>query len=385
MPFRTSLILLMALSLWACQPTSGPTPVQPPHRQDILNINERPEKESPYAVEWGEMRIPLVKYANPEVYAGSIEVELSEFRTLVGQELRLLKYAHEHEVEVVSIHREPYGRFSSFWFSYPEFKSRRLGSSVISKFSQDIQPGDVVAVRLLSKTDNTIVQSVMVKVADPFEAYRPEVPLPRARYDGDVFGFQLIQESGRRPLLRIDTAEQSTRHIYELYRHNRLYKIVHIPEFKTRRRLLIDRDQLFQTSEVRHSELLGTGHDWLSLPEYTAFEGADASLEWGELSASPESENYQLADFRNNIRKGLKLRIGEACLPILGFHLFIHSRGRQPELYVADSLDSLVLLRALYRVPPASTVYFDKVIVEDENGKERLLPVAFAFNIAGFR
>ena len=25
------------------------------------------------------------------------------------------------------------------------------------------------------------------------------------------------------------------------------------------------------------------------------------------------------------------------------------------------------------------------VIVEDENGKERLLPVAFAFNIAGFR
>ena len=381
MSIRTCPMLLLALSLWACQPAVAPVSEPPPQRQDILNINERPERESPYTVEWGGLQIPLVKYANPEVYSGSIEIEISAFRNMVGQELRLLKYESEQEVEVVSIHREPYSRFSSFWFSYPGFQGRRLETSVATTLQQGLQPGDVLAVRLFSKTDSTIVQSVLIKVADPFEEYHPEVPVPRPRYDGDVFGFQLIQESGRRPLLRIDTAEESTRHIYDLYRHNRRYKIVHVPGFKTRRRLLTGRDQLFEASEAHRSELLSTGYDWLALPEYTAFEGADVSLEWGELLASPASENYHLADFRSNIKEELKLRIGNADLSIRGFHLFIHNWRRHPELYVADSLQSPVLLKALYKIQPASTVYFDKIVVEDEHGKRWLIPVAFAFNI----
>ncbi|MCB0586321.1 MAG: hypothetical protein KDD06_13495, partial [Phaeodactylibacter sp.] len=221
MPFRTCLFLLLALGLWACQYASESAPEAPPQRQDILNINERPGRESPYEVRWGRIQIPLVKYANPEVYSGSIELEISEFRNMVGQELVLLKYEREQEVEVVSIHREPYSRFSSFWYSYPEFKEQRLEPSVASTLSQGIQQGDIVSVRLFSRTDSTIVQSVRVKVADPFEAYSPSVSVPRPHYDGEVFGFQVIQESGRRPLLRIDTAEESTRHIYQLYRRNR--------------------------------------------------------------------------------------------------------------------------------------------------------------------
>ncbi|MCB9291115.1 MAG: hypothetical protein H6560_27670 [Lewinellaceae bacterium] len=381
MPFRTCLFLLLALGLWACQYASESAPEAPPQRQDILNINERPGRESPYEVRWGRIQIPLVKYANPEVYSGSIELEISEFRNMVGQELVLLKYEREQEVEVVSIHREPYSRFSSFWYSYPEFKEQRLEPSVASTLSQGIQQGDIVSVRLFSRTDSTIVQSVRVKVADPFEAYSPSVSVPRPHYDGEVFGFQVIQESGRRPLLRIDTAEESTRHIYQLYRRNRLYKIVHVPGFKTRRRLLTDRDQLFPAQEVHHSELLGSGSDWLSLPEFTDFEGADVSLRWGEMRASPSSENYHLRDFRTNISKELNLSLGKKELPIRGFHLFLHSTDGLPELYVADSIDNPSLLKALYLARPGSSVYFDKLIVETAEGQLMLFPVAFAFNI----
>lgn len=381
MPFRTCLILLLAFSLWACQPSAGPAPELPPQRQDILNINERPQRESPYSVEWGNLRIPLIKYANPEVYSGIIEVEISEFRNAVGEKLKLLRHEREHEVEVVSIHREPYSRFSPFWFSYPELQDRRLEPSVVSTLRQGIQQGDVVSIRLFSKTDSTIVQSVLIKVADPFEEYVPAVSVPRPQYDGEAYGFQLIQESGRRPLLRIDTAAQATRHIYQLYRPNRLYKIVHIPGFKTRRRLLTDRDQLFPTMAIRHSELLGTGHDWLSLPEFTDFDGADVNLQWGDMVASPSSENYHRQDFRANIGRGLSLQVGERQLSIHSFHLFIDSRDGLPELYVADSLESPSLLRALYMVQPASTAYFDKLVVENEEGRLMLFPVAFAFNI----
>ncbi len=381
MPFRTCLVLCLTLSLWACQPAAGPAPEPPPQRQDILNINERPQRESPYSVEWGGLHVPLVKYANPEVYRGSVEVDISEFRNIVGGELKFLKDEREQELEVVSIHRDPYSRFSSFWFSYPEFQNRRLEASVVSTLRQGIQQGDVISVRLFSKTDSTIVQSLMIKVADPFEEYVPAVSVPRPQYDGEVYGFQLIQESGRRPLLRIDTAAEATRHIYELYRPNRLYKIVHVPGFQTRRRLLAGRSQLFGTTAIRQSELLGAGHDWLSLPEYTAFNGADVNLWWGDMVASPSSENYHQRDFRTNIMQGLRLRVGKKELPIHGFHLFIDSRDELPELYVADSLKSPALLRALFMVQPASTVFFDKLIVENEEGQLMLFPVAFAFNI----
>lgn len=381
MPFRTCLVLYFALLLWACQPAAGPASEPPPQRQDILNINERPDRESPYLVEWGGLHIPLVKYANPEVYSGSTEVDISEFRNIVGRELKLLKGEREQEVEIVSIHREPFSRFSSFWFSYPEFQDRRLEPSVVSTLRHGIQQGDVVSIRLFSKTDSTIVQSVLIKVADPFEEYVPAVSVPRPQYDGEAYGFQLIQESGRRPLLRIDTAVAATRHIYELYRPNRLYKIVHVPGFKTRRRLLTDRDQLFPTTAIRHSELLGTGHDWLSLPEFTDFDGADVNLQWGDMVASPSSENYHRQDFRANIGRGLSLQVGERRLSIHSFHLFIDSRDGLPELYVADSLESPALLRALYMVQPASTAYFDKLVVENEEGRLMLFPVAFAFNI----
>lgn len=379
MPFRSCLFLLLAL--WACQPDPRPAPGQLPQRQDILRINERPQQESPYEVQWGGVRVPLVKYANPEVYSGSIEVDLSKFRAIVGQELKLLKNRRELEAEVVSIHREPHSRFSSFWFSYPGFESSRLEASVISALRQGIQQGDVLAIRLFSKTDSAIVQSVNIKVADPFEPYVPAVQVPRPQYGGDVFGFQVIQESGRRPLLRIDTARQATRHIYQLYRYNRLYKVIHIPGFQSRRRLLTDKDRLFRTREVRHSELLGCGQDWLSLPEYTAFAGADVNLWWGDMLASPASENYHLHDFRANITQGLRLMVGRQELPIRGFHLFVASRDGLPELYVADSLETPALLRALFKVQPASTVYFDKLAVESADGQLMAFPVAFAFNI----
>ncbi len=385
MPFRPCLVLLLAFGICACQPAAGPAPEQPPQRQDIFHINKRPEEQSIYAVEWGAVRIPLVKYANPEVYHGTVEVEIGLLREIVGQELRLLKRGQEQEFVLVGLHREPYSRFDSFWNAYPPFDQGRLDTSVAATFRQGIRQGDIVALRLVSKTDSTIVQSANIKIADPFEAYQPAVQVPQPRYDGGLFGFQVIQESGRRPLLRIDTTSAATRHIYNLYRRNRLYKVIHIPGFQTYRRLLTGRDQLFHTKAIRHSELLGEGHDWLNLPEYTAFEGADINLEWGALAASPSSENYSARAFKENIAQPLVLRVGEQVLPLLGFQLFIDSKERLPELYIADSLNAPALLRALYQVQPASTVYFDKLIVEGGQGKQMLFPMAFAFNIGSER
>jgi hypothetical protein len=375
---------LLTLLAAAC----GPAPEREasaeaaPQRQDIRQAREQAGALSPYALEWGGLRIPLAKYAQPEVFKGEVELELEDFRRLIGQPLRLLKHGAALEVEVASLHREPFSRFDPFWYSFPEFDGSKLGEAVAAAFRQGIRPGDRVALRLASRADSIIVQSAVLKIRDPFEAYQPEVPLPRPRYDGETYGFQLIKHEGQRPILRLDTSAASTRHVLEMYQSNRLYKIIHVPGFATRRRLLDERELLFLPTQVRRAELLGCGHDWLSLPEFTAFGDANVRLQWGEMRASPSSENYLLSDFHSNIPQPLRLYAGERELPIRSFHLYTHGRARQAELYVADSLATPDLLKALYRLQPASTVYFSNIIVEAEEGQLCLLPVSFAFNIS---
>ena len=383
---RHFIFLLFALALAACGPATPPVEApnagMAPQRQDILQAREQPGVRSPYAVEWGGVQIALSKYAQPEVYQGETEVELDDFRALISQPLRLLKRGKAVEMEVASVHREPFSRFDPFWYSFPEFDGNKLGEAVIAAFRQGIRPGDRVALRLASRTDNIIVQSAVVKIKDPFEAYQPEVPLPRPRYDGDTYGFQLIQLAGQRPILRIDTAAAATRQVYDMYRANRLYKIIHISGFATRRRLLDERELLFTPTQVRRAELLGCGHDWLSLPEFTQFGDANVRLQWGEMRASPSSENYLLSDFQSNIQQPLRLYAGERQFAIRSFHLYTHSRTRLAELYVADSLQTPALLKALYRIQPASTIYLSNIIIEGQAGQLYLFPVSFAFNIS---
>ena len=380
---RHFLLLLIALSFWACQrPAPEEDKAAPlPHRQDILNINKQPAGRSEFVVEWGKVKIPLLKYANPEVYGGMVEIGLEEFQQLVQEELRLLKKDKVLAAELVSIHRESQSQADPFWYAYPGFEKGRLAEDIVSTFRQGIRRGDVIALRFSSGRENIIVQSALIKIADPFEAYEPAVPVPRPRYDGDVYGFQVIQEPGRRPLLRIDTTAEATRHIYDMYRDNRQYRIIQIPGFQTRHRLLTERDRLFRNREIRQSVLLGCGHDCLSLSDFTDFGDAEVHLEWGGMKASPSSENYCLEDFRASIPAPLHLMVGERELPIRSFHLFTHGRERQPEHYVADGLQTPALLKVLYRLQPASTAYFDKIVVEDEQGRLLVFPQAFAFNI----
>lgn len=349
--------------------------------ENMPYINHKPSEHSVYVVEWGKVKIPLVKYANPEVYSGTAEVQLSDFKRLVGERLRLLKAGRELEIELVSIYKESTGQHNPDWSSYPVLEQGRLSNEAASAFRLGIRQGDLIALRLSAPADSIIVQSAVIKVTSPYEAYEPAIEVPHPRYDADLYGFQVIQEPGRRPLLRIDTTSAATRHIYEMYRNNRLYKIIHIPGFQTRHRLIAGPSLMFPARSIHRSVLLGCGHDWLSLPEYTDLGDGDVRLLWGEMAAAPSSQTYLLQDLLAALNQPLRLMVGEQELPIRSFHLITHGRLRKAERYVADKLQEPALLKALCRLEPASTVYFDKVVIENERGQLLLFPQAFAFNI----
>lgn len=374
-------IIAMALLVGAC---SNNDRKLPSGQQEAIAINTTPERgeNSAYTMRWGELAIPLKKYANPEVYQGSVEVTLTEFWDLLGMPISLDKKGKKLGYELASIYREPRRRHDPLWVSYPTVEKGQLDTAIIRQFRNGVQQGEVIALRLFSTSDDAIVQSAYVVIKDPEGPYIPEVQLEYPRYRQEVFGFQVIQEPGRRPVLRIDTAAESTRAVYELYRDNLLYKIIHIPGFQTNRRLLAGGQLLFKARDIRKSAVLGKEIlDWMQLPEYIAYNPREARLVWGAMEAQPSGGNYALATFRESLNKPLRLLVDGTSFTVRSFRLIVNSEARFPQAIVSDELGLPAVQKMLSQVQAASSVYFTQLIIDDGTGQCALLPQDFAFHI----
>ena len=347
--------------------------------QDKLSI-ESPIKESQFLLKWGKLEVPLLKYANPEVYRGNLKVSLPGFWDNVGYPIQLLNNGEEMEIEVVGINRMPWMRSDSVYANYPNTEEGLLPYSVVTLFRNNVRAGDFIGIRVFSKTKDIRVQSAVIEIEDPSAPYYPQVMVRFPYHVDDVSYFQVIQEPGRRPILRLDTVAVESKAIYDLYRENLLYEIIHIPDFKTRHRLITGEEKLFKTKDIRKSVVLGRESvDWLSLPEYVDYIGA--KLFWGEMEARPSSRNISLNTFRKNLSIPLDLWAEDRPLCVHSFQLIIDSEDHYPVMYASDDLTYPALQKALLQIQSESTVYFTEIIVEDEQGNRYWFPQEFAFII----
>lgn len=374
-----------ALLLCCCLALAYCSPVEPPRASaPQLTAHTAVAAASGYEVQWGRTAIPLSAYANPKVYRGQAAVGLEEFHELLGQPISLSYLGDSLAFELVGIHRLPYRRFDPFGISFPDYSdSAGLAPEISDIFRSGIRPGDAIGLHL-SAGDSTIIQFAQLYIKDPYQSYTPEVRVPEVRHTDDTYGFQVIQESGQRPILRVDTASGPTRHIYQLYEQNNTYRVVHIPGFKTARRLLTDRDQLFATQDIRRAEVLDTSlSDWMLLPELTGYEGLQARLDWGGMTASPESPPYHLWAFQSALGQEPRLLIGADSFRIYGFELTISGEASRPQLFAGTAVAAAPLQKVLWQTPPASSVYFNRLVVSRPGAPDQLLlfPQAFAFHI----
>lgn len=388
MKYQTPLLIIftgLLFCLTACAPKSSQetysTPKNPPqNRLDILTINEKPEK-SPYQLEWGDVVLELRKHANPNVYGGLVEIDLNTFRDILDQEIRLVKEDKVLASELILISRPPFSRNNPMWFNYPHLAGGQLAPKLQKKFRDNIQEGDQVFLRLFSEIDSISVHPALITIKDPFGPYQPQMDIYRDRRPGNVYGFQLIQLKDRRPVLRIDTSAEATRHIYELYQQDEQYLIWHVPGFETRRRLITEKDYLFPTKTVHRSELLGQPHDVWALSEFTDYADKEVTLKWGGLEASPSGPPFSLKKFQENCQTPFELKVDGEKLDIISFHLYLLEKDQFPERYLTEDLYHHSLIKRLYRLRPASSIFLTNLVVKDYLGRILLLPIDFAFHI----
>jgi hypothetical protein len=351
-------------------------------KKDVMPIHSHLAVDYEYYVEWGAIKIPLEKYANPDVYKGYAEVDLEEFYTLLSEKMEVFHKDKAVESELIQIDRPPFVRSNTFLFNYPSFQKGFLNGQTIERLKAEVEKGNEIHFRLFLKSDSIHIHSTVIKIRDTQSPYKPPVQLPEFDHHGEEYGFQVVNQSGKRPLLRIDTLNRGTKHIMDMYRGNQLYGVVHIPGFRTRRRLITDKDELFDAKAIGRTELIRNEYSWYELPEFTAYAGENYRLEWGGLIADPYSNNFGLAIFWENAALPVKLFVGDRPFKVLSFNLFVCARRAKPLLFITDRTGASAVQEVLQKLPLESTVYFNRLIVAGQDGRPMVFPGSFAFSIA---
>ena len=324
--------------------------------------------------------IPLEKYANPNVHKGAIEVELATFLKIIGQKIKIFKGDKVLDAEVVHLSRPRQLSQEQLWFDYPKLENGRLAPSLVNTLSQKLQTGDVVYLRMVAQSEDLHVQSAVFQIGKPKQKTWTPGWRPSIQKGGEVYGFQIINEEGRQPVLRIDTLNEETKHILSLYQENKQYKIIHIPGFKTRKRLVTERESLFTNKEIQNTVYLDFDFDLFTISDYTDFVGKKVELHWGKLIANPESEDYEVKQLHDQLPKQPILWIGNKQFQVKGFHLIYAGRTQKPVRYIASSINAPELHQALLKLPALTSIYFEHLIIE-RNGQFFQFPAAFSFHL----
>ncbi|MEO1713349.1 MAG: hypothetical protein AAFU60_08450, partial [Bacteroidota bacterium] len=103
--------------------------------------------EADYVLLWGDISIPLNKYANPDVYTGFVQLDREEFMAQIGNQIQVLHGSEALDFKEFSIRFSEPGTWN--WYStdhlYPEIRQKtqaNIDSEQMAQIDREVQNGD---------------------------------------------------------------------------------------------------------------------------------------------------------------------------------------------------------------------------------------------------
>ena len=223
------------------------------------------------------------------------------------------------------------------------------------------------------KVNNNIFygQGLVVDQNAPYEA-----PSMVHQRPFEPYNFQLLDPLDAATILRIDTL--TNKKIFGYYKNDGQTKIIHIPNFKTSRTTVDEKNEDNLEKIVSLPSSYPTG-EALNMPEFVDFSPSTLKLHLGEFIANPESKNISLEDFRVKKRK-FSLWQNNKELKIKRFRLIIFDKQNEPKSFIINNLNNQEWQNYFKLLAPENAIYFDKIIME-KNGESFYLGQSFLFKI----
>jgi len=219
---------------------------------------------------------------------------------------------------------------------------------------------------------------LMFLIEDPNKVEYPkkiDEPLMTKEYAD----FQIVINRGGKSFVRLDTALIKNRKIIDSYKNSESYDIVHIPNFKTKMRVV---DKQTEASDVKVMTEMKHGTreiNPLKLLEFYPDNDTDMRLSWGAMLSMKSVGNFSYKEFERSYNNEFVLFYGDEKLPILKYEILIPKGSDLYHRIQTDSNNYYKILELLSNVEKISTIYVDNIILE-KDGQNWLLPHQFSYS-----
>ena len=327
----------------------------------------------PYQISLGQLQIPFTQGRSQK-----IEVDFDVMIHSIYQEIQFYQGDKKLDFEIAFIAKSGSSRRSGMWFS--NFKST-IPSQVIEKLKNNLLPGDGITLAVRIPAEDFTFFTLEMSSIDFFQNYEPEL-LPASIDFTTIYGFQLIEESGSPLSIKLDTSNSEVVKIYAMYKNKPLYKVIHVPGFKTHRRYLGQKEKLFDSKSIRSVYAICDQYNPVYLPEMTWKDKEMPSLMWGKytLGEGKEISYIPIQDLNNLFFENLGLKNCNS-LTLLQFEIIILRPGFDPISIITNSIHEAQIAKLFSTLKEGSSIYFKNLVILDYEGQVFLNPETYSFHI----
>ncbi len=363
---------------------------------DDLTVAKPVFKNNKYLFKWGDWE----RHVDRSLTEPRIQIDTATFKNLLRKEVPLL-YKND---EFISFEFSVGFWDRKRWDMNCYFLRKNQHPSILDTYHcldgliAEANVGDFISIFIYEKEDisEQIISPEFSNGIPPFVLNGRRVRLyialelvedPIDKLDRPIqlatsnFRFQLHNGVQEGPIVKMDTTDVKNQELFEHYQSSGSAKIVHIPNFKTIRRVVNPGDNFIEFSDIDQTHILvDKVYAVHTFPEFYDFDILPPVIKSRGLSTVLDKTCYWLDDYIN-YRNPFEIQLGEEKVKLLQTTITIVPEKGEIVRYITDNPDRYDINTHLDNIPPQTSVYFNEILFERANGERLAFPLAMALHL----
>ena len=343
-----------------------------------------------YSFVWGSTQVPLELRGNPRIYGGTHTIKQSVLEELLNDKIHILS----SDGEVISVQNayliirrlqndKPKKKWSTYDFDCA-YLDCALNVIEAKKILTELQDA-VYSIRVFVDQHNQTEEFVKVSFIDfiienESNAWVPQYWISKPQ-DNEVFDFQFAYQEKEKTLVKLDKTNSKYQWIIEKYQNDPTVEVLDMPGFKTLQRAIYTKYDWGNNESIRTTEVLSKDYtNAYTLYEFYDVASTDVKLYWKGYEASYGPQTYCRDDFI--CADGtLDLKLGDQSVRIVRGDLVVLPESGPGYKFVFDDINTMEIVTALKNIPFHTNIFFEHLLIENDQGEKLRLPMKFAFHL----
>ncbi|MFK7774261.1 MAG: hypothetical protein AB8F94_19085 [Saprospiraceae bacterium] len=356
-------------------------------------------------LQWGKIRIPINELVNGS--NGRIRMNLNDVLESANEPIILMKNGKDAQLkDFIFIITKNNRTSPPIYLPVEDYdKKNALNTHGKAFIKKNLQQGENIYFTNLKGVDSEEhFLSIDISYSKPPLKLNFSLPVIKKE---ETFGFQ-IHEFPDQPLkIKLDTTDQALEKIFNTYKKVDKYTIVHIPNFKTTRRYLTEKNTLNLDCESNFDlvkEEQTKKIDLSLLSEFTDYNGFAIELKWGEMKTTDlrrsfsgggndgtfiensmgeiiKFEDYDKYDLQDAVGGRFLLSQGFQSYKIKRIKVYIIPKNEAPISYLTDDINHPELEKVLLAIDKNTMILFSEIVIESDVNTLLHFPTSLLFGI----